>query len=259
MVLVRLRLLAHMVLHVHTDRKKKPPFPWSAMGKFVVAGMGKVVLKRPSVATHVENESDPGVYVGSSENRSRPEYARLSTRLAHGTTGFCPLQHAACTETKGSAYTRFKSREHSMKTPPTTSIIRPLCRESKYMLNTAQSVDLALAERDAKAYKSRLRSQETQLQRLEDLVEREASLERQLISAQGSSATHARECEELRKRVTISEAERDALREELDFAANRNGGPGQSELLSQARLTAPCTRRVSAATLASPGHAQPWH
>ena len=99
---------------------------------------------------------------------------------------------------------------------------------------------LAVAERDCKAYKARLRHQEEQINRVRELTEREAELESKLITAEGAAATAARETEELRKRALLAEASTDALRAELEVmhggragASKTGDGQAHGELLHQ--------------------------
>ena len=74
---------------------------------------------------------------------------------------------------------------------------------------------LQQAETDVKAYKARLRQQDSQLEKLGGLMQREAELEKQVLAAEGARLVHGREAEELRRRAITAEAMQDALRDEI--------------------------------------------
>ena len=123
-------------------------------------------------------------------------------------------------------------RERVVKGP--TAAAKPPMAERSARMAELQG-KLAQAEKDAKAYKARLRHQEDGMARMGDMIDREADLERQLISAQGSSATHARDADELRHKVALLEAKCEAQREELE---RTRGGKhpqhgSETELLAQ--------------------------
>lgn len=108
-------------------------------------------------------------------------------------------------------------------------------RANKVSRVSELTAKLAQAERDAKAYKSRLRKQDAETEELRGQAARIAELEAQLINAQGAQATHARETEELRRRAILAEASCDALREEIEREHEQRGGARatESELLAQ--------------------------
>ena len=89
---------------------------------------------------------------------------------------------------------------------------------------------LEKAEKDIKAYKSRLRSSETLHKELELLATKVMDLEKRLITAEGDAATSQAELEMVRKRAVVAEATCDALRGELKVGISSKEGQKQREL-----------------------------
>lgn len=89
---------------------------------------------------------------------------------------------------------------------------------------------LEKAEKDIKAYKSRLRSSETLHKELELLATKVMDLEKRLITAEGDAATSRAELEMVRKRAVVAEATCDALRSELKQGVSTKEGQKQREL-----------------------------
>jgi len=114
--------------------------------------------------------------------------------------------------------TALENRLHGSDRPsrPSTGALRPASGPSSAREQSSTlRAQLAKAENDAKAYKSRLRATEGLERAKLELTERVADLERQLIARDGALASHGTELEEMRRRAVVAEATADALREEL--------------------------------------------
>jgi DNA repair exonuclease SbcCD ATPase subunit len=92
---------------------------------------------------------------------------------------------------------------------------------------------VAQAEKDAKAYKARIRSVETLERSKADLSDKVEALETRLLASEGAAAAHEATLEEMRRRAVVAEAKAEALKKELkrdirDVAQERHS---QAEIL----------------------------
>jgi hypothetical protein len=92
---------------------------------------------------------------------------------------------------------------------------------------------VAQAEKDAKAYKARIRSVETLERSKADLSDKVEALETRLLASEGAAAAHEATLEEMRRRAVVAEAKAEALKKELkrdirDVAQERHS---QAEVL----------------------------
>ena len=124
--------------------------------------------------------------------------------------------------------------EQMLPVGQSTSQVQKASRTAQMSALTAK---LAQAERDVKAYKSRVRQQDAQIERNRELTARVASLEHQLLAADGTNATQRVEMEELRRRAVVAEATCDALREELQRDQLHRGDGKEREAQLSVRVT----------------------
>ena len=92
---------------------------------------------------------------------------------------------------------------------------------------------VAQAEKDAKAYKARMRGIETLERSKAELSDKVEALETRLLASEGAAAAHEATLEEMRRRAVVAEAKAEALKKELkrdirDVAQERHS---QTEVL----------------------------
>ena len=203
----------------------------------VTQAVGPYLSAALSVLETLERELRSAAPPGSREELSADALAMRATELRTQIVRLEVEARSAALETQlvpsgGRRTAGAPLKERVLKGPAATA--KPPVADRSARMAELQG-KLAQAEKDAKAYKARLRHQEDSMKRLAELTDREADLERQLISAQGSSATHAREADELRHRVALLEAKCEAQRDELDRTrtGKRREHGGETELLAQ--------------------------
>ena len=203
-----------------------------------------------SVLQTLERELRAAAAPGSREELSADALALRATELQTQITRLEVEARSSQLESQLDSALGRPSSGHMALNKQGTGRVRTVTPAASGMLIELQG-KLALAERDAKAYKSRLRHQDESVKHLKELTAREAELEKQLLSAQGTAATRVREAEELRGKLSVEKATSEALRKELERAhgrASKGGGGHEPELLAQ---VGELQRKVQAVTLES--------
>lgn len=116
-----------------------------------------------------------------------------------------------------------KIRGRKVGTAPPHGAAAAAAATSMHELATLRA-RLLQAERDVKAYKSRLRTQEASDNSSKELQARVADLERRLLAAEGQAAMRGSELDEMRRRAVTAEATAAALRDELRRDVDEKAG-----------------------------------